>query len=212
MNLATFVRRRLAGAYVVDAWGLDPDLVDLVSPVTSWRWSIEVDGAHHVPVDGPAMLVFNRRFGLSEPAVVTMGLRHASGRAIRLVGVPDVAPVGPWLRRFGAAVDTPAEVAGLLRGGELVLVPLGIEIGARRAGRLDPVLVETALEQGVPIVPVAALGHELGRNWRVVVGPAIDALRTDGSGARPTAEAVDVVRSAVQALLDGVRPPGRLMR
>jgi hypothetical protein len=212
VNAATFARRRATGGYSVDAWGLDPDLVDVVAPVAGWRWSVEVDGAHHIPSGGPAMVVFNRRFGLSEPPAVVVGLRRATGRPVRMLGVPDVAPVGPWLRRLGGAVDAPAEVAGLLRAGELVAVPMGAEpTGRRRAGRLDPLVLDAALDQRVPILPVAALGHELGRYWRVVIGPDV-VPPPDKLGSRHTAEMVDLVRTQVQATLDGARSPHRFWR
>ncbi|MGH9117772.1 MAG: hypothetical protein ACRD0A_07805 [Acidimicrobiales bacterium] len=207
MNAATFLRRRLAGTYQVDPWGLDPDLVELVSPLAGLRWSLEVDGAHQLPPDGPAVVVCNRRFGVSEPLVLAAGLARATGRLVRLVGLPDVAPVGPLLRRLGSTVAVPAEVAGLLRAGQVVGVPLVLEPTTRyRAGWLDPALVTLALEQEAPVFPVAAIGHELGRRWRLIVGPEA------GHGAADPAQMVDDVRTAVQALLDGARPARRLWR
>jgi hypothetical protein len=200
MNPATFLERRAAGTYKIDPWGLDPDLISLVSPLARLRWSLEVDGAHQLPVTGPAMVVCNRRFGISEPLVLTAGLARATGRWVRLVGLPDMAPLGPLLRRLGSAVDAPAEVAGLLRAGELVGLPLALEPTARfRAGWLDPGLVALAVEQQVPVFPVAAIGYELGRRWRVIVGPVV-------RNADDPAEMVDGVRTSVQALLDGARP------
>ena len=177
----------------------------LVSPLAGLRWSLEVDGAHQLPVDGPAIVVCNRRFGVSEPLVLAAGLAQATGRWVRLVGLPDLAPVGPVLRRLGSTVAEPAEVAGLLRAGELVGVPLGIAPTARhRAGWLDPALIALASARKVPIHPVAAVGHELSRSWRLIVGPAA------GDGTTDPAEMVDQVRTAVQALLDGARPTRRL--
>jgi hypothetical protein len=200
VNPASFVERRVAGSYQIDPWGLDPDLVGLVSPLADLRWALEVDGAHQLPEEGPAMVVCNRRFGISEPLVLVSGLARATGRWLRLVGLPDRAPFGPVLRRFGSTVDTPAEVAGLLRAGELVGVPLALEPTARfRAGWLDPGLVALAVDQGVPVYPVAAIGHELGRRWRLIVGPVV-------AHASDPAEMVDGVRTSVQALLDGARP------
>jgi hypothetical protein len=204
MDPATFLRRRFSGAYTVDPWGLDPDLIDLVSPLAGWRWAVDVDGAGRIPTAGPALLVFNRRIGLSEPPVVATAVRQAAGRTVRLVGMPDVAPVGPILRRFGAAVDTSAEIAALLRAGEVVVAPLGIEprLG-RRAGRIANRIVAPALALGVPVLPVAVLGHEIGRHWRVVIGEPVTG--DDDNGA-------DTTRHAVQALLDESQAPGRLRR
>ncbi|MGH9247086.1 MAG: hypothetical protein ACRD29_22750 [Acidimicrobiales bacterium] len=210
MNPVSFAQRRIAGSYTVDPWGLDTDLVELLSPLAGVRWSIEVDGGYHVPGHGPVVVVFNRRWGLSEPLVVARALRLATGRWVRVVGIPDVAPVGPLLSRLGAAVDAPAEVAGLLRSGEVVAVPLGRQPGMRRrAGRLAPALVELAVQHGAPVLPVVAVGHELGRRWRVVVGPVVAAPVEDTVAPFVTAELIDRVRVAVQDLLDGTRPPRR---
>ena len=145
--------RRLQGTFAVDPWGLDVDLLDRVTPLVDLRWSITVDGAEAVPADGPAVLVSDRRLSPSEPAVIARAVRRSTGRVLRVVGIPDVAPVGPLLRRFGGVVDHPAEVAALLRAGELVL--------ARRIPDLD-----------VPVVHVRTRGWEVGRRWRVAFAVA----------------------------------------
>ena len=41
---AGVARRRLTGAYDVDEWGLDPDLVSLADPLFGVRWNIHVIG------------------------------------------------------------------------------------------------------------------------------------------------------------------------
>ena len=46
--------------------------------------------------------------------VLARGIRRASGRFVRTVGVPDRAPVGPFLRRFGGVLDRTDEVTGRL--------------------------------------------------------------------------------------------------
>jgi hypothetical protein len=203
LNPATFVRRRVAGTYDVDPWGLDTDLVELVSPLADVRWAIEVDGAHHVPAEGPALVVFNRRWGLSEPVVVARGLRRAAGRSLRLAGAADMAPVGPLLRRFGATIAAPAEIGSLLRAGEVVGEALGRAPGwGRHAAGLRPEPVELALAHAAPIIPGAVVGHELGRRWRVVLAPPV-APAADSRGPRLLAELVDQVRVTIQGLLDG---------
>src|SRR5690606_21893424 len=67
------LRRRLQGAYEIDEWGLDPELVAASDPWVSLRWDTEVTVAGHVPVTGGAVLVFNRRLGISEPWVLARG-------------------------------------------------------------------------------------------------------------------------------------------
>ncbi len=124
--------RRARGAFDVDEWGLDPELVGLVDPVLSLRWSIDVVGAEQLPAVGGAVLVFNRRVGVSEPWVLARGIRLATGRFVRTVGVPDVAPVGPVLRRFGGVLDRTDEIAGLLDAGQLVGLPMARALRGRK--------------------------------------------------------------------------------
>src|SRR5690606_16895163 len=85
-------RRRLTGGYDIDEWGLDPDVVAAFDPLFGLRWSITVDGAEKLPSVGGALLVFNRRLGVSEPWVVARGVRQSTGRFVRTVGAPDRAP------------------------------------------------------------------------------------------------------------------------
>lgn len=199
--------RRLRGANEVDGWGLDPELVALTDPALSVRWDIEVEGAERLPAAGGAVLVFNRRFGISEPWVIARGIRRASGRFVRTVGVVDVAPIGPALRRFGAVIDRPEEIAGLLRAGQLVGLPMSRRLRDReRVGDLQVDRIEAALQTESPVVPVAVLGREAGRRWRVVVGRPVKPSRRGGPLA--AAELTEAVRDRVQELLDDATAPG----
>src|SRR3954451_418489 len=134
---AAHLGRRFRGLNEIDEWGLDPELVSLTNPLFGLRWEIEVRGAEQLPSVGGAVLVFNRRFGLSEPWVVARGVRQATGRFVRTVGVPDLAGVGPFLRRFGGVLDRTDEIAGLLRAGQLVGLAAERDLRSReRIGRL----------------------------------------------------------------------------
>lgn len=198
--------RRFRGAYEVDPWGLDSDLVELTSPVWSLRFGIDVDGAGHLPLDGPALLVANRRVGLSEPFVLSRGVRLATSRHVRCVGVPDVAPLGSTLRRLGGVLARPDEVAGLLRDGQVVGVLLDRDIRQRaHAGAVPAALFAPAFELGVPVVPVALVGRELGRSWRVRIGAPV--AHPDGRGPLAMAALADRARAGVQQLLDEALPP-----
>jgi hypothetical protein len=209
-SVVDIARRRWEGTNVVDPWGLDHDLVSLVDPLMDLRWSIAVDGADGVPAEGPAVVVANRRFGISEPLVLGRALRRATGRTARILGVPDVAPIGPVLRRIGGAVDRPEELAALLRAGELVMVGLGVSIRWRhRAGSLDPRALEPALRQRVPVLPAAVIGQEYGRAWRVVLGEPL-ALPA-GAGPLAVADLAESARAGVQTLLDEALPPRWLL-
>lgn len=194
------LRRRAAGTFPVDPWGLDTDLVALLAPVARLRWDIDVTGRLDLP-DGPVALVMNRRFGLSEPWVVAEAMRRVADRHVRFVGVPDVAPVGPALRRLGAVLDRPDEIAGLLRAGEMVGLGLSLEPRRRHhAGGLHPEVLAPVVETGAPVVPVAVLGRELGRRWRVVIGEPVQPAVHPGPLA--VADLAEHTRLVVQSLLD----------
>jgi 1-acyl-sn-glycerol-3-phosphate acyltransferase len=194
------LRRRVAGTYEVDPWGLDLEVVEALSPLAGLRWGIEVDCAERLPAEGPALVVANRRFGLSEPFVVARGLRLATGRPVRFAGAPDVSPVGPVLRRLGAVLGRPDEIAGLLRAGAIVGVPCApVPRPGRHVGAVPVDLVAPAVELGVPVVPVALLGRELGRQWRVRVGRPVPRPATVGPLA--VAELADAARAELRRLL-----------
>lgn len=198
---ASALRRRLTGAYDVDEWGLDPELIAVFDPLLSLRWNITVVGATNVPAVGGAVLVFNRRLGVSEPWVVARGMRQATGRFVRTVGVPDLAPVGSLLRRAGGVLDRPDEIAGLLRAGQLVGLPMTRDVRNREhVGALQVRRIQAAIDTGCPVIPVAAAGRELGREWKLVVGEPVAPRRRGGPLA--AAELAEATRAAVQVQLD----------
>lgn len=205
--LSARLARRARGEHAVDEWGLDPELVGLGDPLFGLRWDIRVEGAERLPAVGGAVVVWNRRSGLSEPWVLGRGIRRAAGRYVRVVGAPDVAPVGPLVRRLGAVLDRPDEIRGLLRAGHLVGVPAARQVRGRdRVGAVDPDRLRPALEVGVPVHPVALLGREVGRAWQVVVGPPVSVPDEGPGRAERLSEAT---RTAVHALLDDALPAPR---
>jgi len=207
----TILKHRWDGTHPIDEWGLDPELVDFVSPVLAARWHLKVDGADNLPATGPAMVVFNRRLGLSEMFVCSRGLRQATGRFVRPVGAPDLGLVGPALRRFGAVQSNAEEVAGLLQSGEIVAVPLDREVVHRHHAGAAPLdHLTAAVMTDVPVVPVAVVGREIGRSWRLLVGEAIPSPARRGPLA--VAELADTARRAVQDLLDRALPPSLFSR
>jgi hypothetical protein len=147
-DLVSLARRRVAGTFEVDPWGLDADLLELVSPLATLRWSISVEG-EELLAEGPALLVAPLRLAApTEPIVLGAAVLRAVGRPLRVLGVPDMAPLGPLLRRFGGVVDHRAEADALLRAGHLVL--------SRRVMDVD-----------APVIAVRSQGWELGRRWRI---------------------------------------------
>lgn len=209
-ELLAALRRRLDGTHRVDEWGLDPDLIGVLSPLLGLRWDISAQWTERIPPEGPVVLVHNRRAGVSEVPVLTRGVRLATGRYVRSAGLVDVAPVNDLGRRLGGVVDRPDELTGLLRAGEAVAVPLAREWRHRhRAGALDPAALAPALAACAAVVPVALVGRETGRRWRLLVGRPLPA--TAGTGPLAAAELADAARRGVQLLLDEALPP-RLFR
>jgi hypothetical protein len=138
---------------------------------------------------------------------VSRGIRQATGRYVRVTGAPDIAPVGPTLRRLGAVLARPDEVGGLLRADQLVAVGLGSSPRRRQlAGAAPAALLAPALATGAEVFPVAVTGRELGRRWRLVIGSPIEPPTSRGPLAAE--ELADRVRAGVQALLDDAFPPG----
>ena len=212
VRASSLVRRRLAGRFDIDAWGLDPELIDLVDPMASLRWDIRVDGAEHLPGAGGALIVHVGASVLGGRWALARGIRQASGRFVRTAGVFDLAPIGPLQRRLGAVAAQDVELEGLLRAGQLVAVPLlrpadlasdpgtssegeHVNIGLDGA-RPDPVAV--LARAPVPIVPAVILGHELARRRRIVIGPPIAPPRDRAAAHRALAAAASAIDGLVQ--------------
>jgi hypothetical protein len=100
----------------------------------------------------------------------------------------------------------PDEVAGLLRAGEVVGVLLDRDVRQRaHAGAVPSALFAPAFEQGAPVLPVALVGRELGRSWRVRIGEPV--THPEGRGPLAMAALADRARAGVQQLLDEALPP-----
>jgi len=198
------LRRRLDGTHHIDEWGLDPDLIELVAPLVGLRWTVDVRSTGRIPATGPAVLVYNRAVGASEPIVLARGVHQATERHVRTAGLVDLSPMATIGRALGAVVDRRDELAGLLRGGALVGLPLGRDLRPARAGPLAPEALAPALSTDAPVIPVAVVGREVGRRWRLLVGPPIPS--PSGHGPLAVADLVDAARAGVQALLDQSGP------
>ena len=207
--LPTVVRRRLAGRYLVDPFGFDPQLSDLLAPLATTWVRFAVEGAGFLPASGPAALVVNRGVGVAEPTVVWSAVRATVGRRLRFLGSSPLPGVGTFERRVGAVAASAHDVAAVLRAGHLMAVPLGATWLRTRAG-LPPLELVQAM-MGFPCIPVAVrpsgpLGLPL--RWTVRFGAPVT-LADDYPPGDPlgAAELAEALRDAVGELLGGSPEP-----
>ena len=186
----------------VDDYGRDPHLISALAPLAKLRWDVTVGGEQHLPVRTGALLVCNtRRFSLST-VYAALALSEATGRPVRFVGRPDIAPVGPFMRRIGGLLARPADVLGALQHHELVLISAEGTNHPRNAGKVPHELVGPAVLAGVPVFPVATMSSTVGRAARVEVGPQVRPRRKR-RGPLAEVELADQVQHHLQRMLDG---------
>ena len=200
----TVLRRRLAGRYPRDPFGLDPQLSDLAAPILRAAIRISVTGDENIPSQGPAVMVMNRGFGVVEPAALTVAVMNATGRRARVVGAPGVWGIGAALRRVGAIAATAADVGAALTEGHLVVVPLAPTWLSVRAGAPPLELLQACM--GVPVHPVAVRAsgplNSALNGWRIAVGVAIECDEAIAPGdPLGAAELSESIRIAVDNLL-----------
>jgi 1-acyl-sn-glycerol-3-phosphate acyltransferase len=194
-EISGLVQRRLRGEYVLDDYGMDAELVDMVRPFSGFLyrtyWRVGVEGLAHVPDEGRALLVANHGGMLPWDSVMiaTAVLEdHSSPRVVRTLypgtfkAVPGVARA---LATFGQVADTGENATRLLEDDQLVLVfPEGVDglgklfwnrykLGRfRRSGS-----VGMAIRTGAPIVPIAVVGAEEAHPMVANIKPLAEALR-----------------------------------
>lgn len=156
----------------------DPDTMREVLPgtwllVSAW-YRPEVRGLHHIPAEGPALIVGNHTGGSQSPEVFISSLAIASYFGVerpyyqlahRMV---MNSPLGPLLRRFGTVEADPANAERALRSGALLQVFPGGDHEVFRpsweSGRIDfggrKGFIRLALENDVPIVPQVTIGGQ----------------------------------------------------
>ena len=186
----------------VDDFGRDPHLVEALSPFARLRWNVGIGGVEHLPVRGGALLVCNsRRWALSS-VYTAWALSEAIDRPVRFVGRPDIAPVGPFMRRIGGLLDRHDEVLGALRNHEIVIMSCAPSNHARHAGTVDHALIGAAVLAKVPVFPVATMSSAIGRTARAEVGPQVRPRRKR-RGPLAEVELAEQVQHHVQRMLDG---------
>ena len=167
---ASVVRFTDEQAGVVDDWGRDAGLVRTVIAMSHLRWDVTVGGDQRLPRRKGALIVVNARTLALAPIYAALALSEVVDRPVRFVGRPDIAPVGPLLRRIGGLLDHPDEVAGALAAGQLVIMGAAHNERLRKVGRVDHALVGGALAAGVQVFPAATSSNPIGRAARLEIG------------------------------------------
>lgn len=198
---ATAAAQQLAqGGGAVDDWGRDPALVAATARLGRLRWRSLVGGHQHLPAGAGGLIVINnRRWSLAAP-FVAITLSETTGRPVRFVGRPDVAPVGALARRLGGLLERPDEVAGALRAGDLVVLAAAPELHPRRVGRIDHTIVGAAVATATAVYPAAVSTSPWTRGARIEVGAVAKTTRKR-RGPLTELELADEVERRISRLL-----------
>ena len=152
-SLPTFVRRRVAGRFALDPFGLDPQLSDLCAPMLEKVVRVDVTGGDHIPRVGPPVLMMNRGFGVIEPTALSVAVVRETGRArgsqAHHLWPSSAEPCAASARSSSSADDVHAALAS----GNLVIVPMAATSLRGRAGTPPLELLQSIMEYAV--VPVA---------------------------------------------------------
>jgi 1-acyl-sn-glycerol-3-phosphate acyltransferase len=174
------VRHRASQAPACDLEARDPELLSLGLELCRFfgehYFRLRIEGAEHVPREGPVLLVGNHNgaFLPNDGFFTSLALRDTQGPSRRMYAlVHDFLLEDPLLRRYalrlGMLRATPENARRALAAGHCVLVYPGSDYDAFRPfGQRSKIVLggrkgflKIALEMGVPIVPVVSAGtHE----------------------------------------------------
>lgn len=206
-SAATYVHDATAVAtWDVDDWGRDDMLARVVDRALRLRWSIAVGGAERLPAEGPGVVVVNTRQFMLTPWFVAITLSSELRRPVRFVGRPDTAPFGAVARRLGGLLARPDEVAGALRGGQLVVIGAEGVLDPRSVGEVDHRTLGAAVRAGSPVFPATVTVSPIGRSARLEVGTRVRPPRRR-RGPFAELELADLLREVLTEQLDATGPP-----
>ena len=158
-----------------DPFGLDPGFRERMLPPVRFLferyWRVEVSGTHHLPTEGPVLLVSNHSGAIPfDGMMIVTAVELFCQRTLRFLYdrfVEQLVPVANFYNKCGGAVATRENAVRLLQLGEpLLIFPEGVAGVAKSFGdryRLRPFspgFARLALALDVPIVPVAVVGAE----------------------------------------------------
>ncbi len=174
-GVAGFVSSRIPAA---DLDERDPDYIRESLPrlwlLSSFWFRAEVRGLGNIPEDGPVLLVGNHSGGNVTPDTLVFTLAFSTYFGVErvfhqlahnlVVSMPFLSP----LRRFGTVAASHDNARKALRSGAAVLVYPGGDYDVHRpswqSARIDfggrKGFIKLAIDEGVPIVPVVAIGGQ----------------------------------------------------
>lgn len=185
----------------LDDWGRDDTAVQVANAAALLRWSVSLGGVHHLPPGRPALVVASSRLFAQTVPMVAWALQRHSGRTVRFVGRPDVAPLGQFVQRLGGLRADPNEVTGALSHGDVVVVGTRAVRQTRRAGTVPDDMIAAAMKLGAPVLPAAAVSSPFTRAARVELGPTVSPAQQRRGPLGPL-ELAEQVRRRLQGLLD----------
>jgi len=154
--------------------GFTRQIKNWVGPVIKRYFRAEVRGLESIPEAGGALVVSNHSGGMFTPDVLIFAPafydKFGFDRPVYTLAHYGVflANVGDWLRRAGVIEANRENAAKALRDGAVVLVFPGGDYDSYRPTLRENVIdfagrtgyVRTAIETGVPIVPMVSIGAQ----------------------------------------------------
>ena len=177
----------------------------VVKPLMRAWFRIRLEGEHHIPAAGPAILASNHRSNMDPVLLASAVTRPVAFMAKAELFVWPLGPILRWIGQFPVrrgGIDREAlrrTDAILARGSVLGLFPEGTR-GDGNFSAVHPGLAYIVVRQRCPVLPVAIFGTERVRRrygWlplaspvRIVIGPAIDLPQgtSDRAGRRAASE------------------------
>jgi 1-acyl-sn-glycerol-3-phosphate acyltransferase len=154
--------------------GFTKQLKNWVGPIIKRYFRAEVRGLESMPKAGGALVVSNHSGGMFTPDVLIFAPafydKFGFDRPLYTLAHYGVfiANIGDWLRRAGVIEASHENAAKALRDGAVVLVFPGGDYDSYRPTVTENVIdfggrtgyVRTAIETGVPIVPMVSIGAQ----------------------------------------------------